>query len=115
MCELTKHECYVVANLIDSCLIHMIVENPDACDMYWLRDMMKVYEKVCAASGYIGLEEELQQDTWDFECRTCKFWTPCAGRQEARLGLCGNDEDHNLRQYNYSCTEWERRRDDNDG
>lgn len=50
--ELTKDECYAVAEVIDINLFDMIRNDTDIDSMRWLRNVVRAYEKLCRRSGY---------------------------------------------------------------
>ena len=58
--ELTKDECYAVAELIDINLFDMIRNDTDIDSMRWLRNVVGAYEKLCRRSGYRGETEPLK-------------------------------------------------------
>lgn len=57
MNDLTKDEAHAVAELIDLSFIDEIRNNDDVDNMYWIRNVIHAYEKLCAYSGYVGLTE----------------------------------------------------------
>lgn len=54
---LTKKEAYAVAEFIDCNLFENIRNDTDIDSMEWLRSMLHAYEKMCKASGFVGLTE----------------------------------------------------------
>ena len=57
VCILTEDEAYAVAELIE-CNLYDTIRNDDSIDsMEWLRNILHAYEKLCRASGYVGLTE----------------------------------------------------------
>jgi hypothetical protein len=56
-CTLTKDEAYIVAEFIDGNLYNYIRSDEEIDSMQWLRNVLHAYEKMCAASGYVGLTE----------------------------------------------------------
>ena len=54
---LTKSEAYAIAWHIDMTLMQEIRENHDIDSMQWLCNIIHGYEKLCAASGFVGLTE----------------------------------------------------------
>lgn len=54
---LTKGEAYAIADHIDRTLIQEIRNDTDIDSMEWLRNIIHGYEKLCAASGFVGLTE----------------------------------------------------------
>lgn len=56
-CLLTKEEAYSVANLIDMALFDAIRNDVEADSMKWLVNVARAYEKMCEASGYVGVTE----------------------------------------------------------
>lgn len=56
-CELTKKEAYAVAEFIDCNLLDYIRSDTDIDSMEWLRNIVHAYEKMCKASGFVGLTE----------------------------------------------------------
>ena len=59
-CELTKEEAYAVADFIGMNLIDVIRTDTDLDSMYWLRNVIHAYEKMCKASGYVGVTEHAE-------------------------------------------------------
>lgn len=57
--ELTKDEAYAVADFIAMNLIEAIRDNEDFDSLYWLKNMIHAYEKLCAISGYVGLTDPI--------------------------------------------------------
>lgn len=56
-CTLTKDEAYAVAEFIDGNLYNYIRSDEEIDSMQWLRNVLHAYEKMCAASGYVGATE----------------------------------------------------------
>ena len=56
-CSLTKDEAYAVADFIDGNLFDCIRNDTDIDSIQWLRNVLHAYEKMCAASGYVGATE----------------------------------------------------------
>lgn len=56
-CTLTKDEAFAVADFIDGNLYDCIRNDTDIDSMQWLRNVLHAYEKMCAASGYVGATE----------------------------------------------------------
>ena len=65
--ELTKDECYAVAELIDINLFDMIRNDTDIDSMRWLRNVVRAYEKMCRRSGYRGATEPMEEEKNDEE------------------------------------------------
>ena len=59
-CELTKKEAYAVAKFIDCNLLNYIHSDTDIDSMGWLRNVVHAYEKMCKASGFVGLTESVE-------------------------------------------------------
>ena len=57
MVSLTKDEAHAVSELIDMTFIGEIRNNDDVDNMYWVRNVIHAYEKLCEYSGYVGLTE----------------------------------------------------------
>lgn len=57
VCELSKKEAYAVAEFIDCNLLDYIRSDTDIDSMGWLRHIVHAYEKMCKASGFVGLTE----------------------------------------------------------
>ena len=60
--ELTKKEAYAVAEFIDCNLLDYIRSDTDIDSMEWLRHIVHAYEKMCKASGYVGLTEHSEDE-----------------------------------------------------
>lgn len=60
--ELTKKEAYAVAEFIDCNLLDYIRSDTDIDSMGWLRHVVHAYEKMCKASGYVGLTEHAEEE-----------------------------------------------------
>lgn len=58
MIDITKDEAYSLAQLVDMNLIEYIRDDTDLDSMQWLRNIIHGYEKLCVASGYVGLTED---------------------------------------------------------
>ena len=56
-CSLTKDEAYAVAEFIDGNLYDYIRNDEEIDSMQWLRNILHAYEKMRAASGYVGTTE----------------------------------------------------------
>lgn len=56
-CTLTKDEAFAVADFIDGNLFDCIRNDTDIDSVQWLRNVLHAYEKMCAASGYVGTTE----------------------------------------------------------
>ena len=56
-CKLTKKEAYAVAEFIVCNLLDYIRSDTDIDSMEWLRNIVHAYEKMCKASGFVGLTE----------------------------------------------------------
>lgn len=56
-CVLTKDEAYAVAEFIDQNLFDAIRNDTDWDSLYALRNLIHAYEKMCMASGFVGLTE----------------------------------------------------------
>lgn len=54
---MTKDEAYAVAEFIDGNLYNYIRIDEEIDSMQWLRSVLHAYEKMCAASGYVGTTE----------------------------------------------------------
>ena len=54
---LTKDEAYAIAEHIDHTLIQEIRNDTDIDSLGWLKNIIHGYEKLCAASGFVGLTE----------------------------------------------------------
>ena len=61
-CELNKDESYAVAEFIDYNLLDFIRSDTDMDSMEWLRNILHAYEKMCKASGYVGLTEHAEEN-----------------------------------------------------
>lgn len=59
-CSLTKKEAYAVAEFIDVNLFANIRNDTDIDSMEWLKSILHAYEKMCKASGYVGLTEHAE-------------------------------------------------------
>lgn len=57
-CTITRSEAYAVASHIDATLFQAIRDDTEIDSMPWLRAMIHAYEKMCKASGYVGLTEQ---------------------------------------------------------
>ena len=57
MVMLTKDEAHAVAEFIDMNFIDEIRNNDNVDNMYWIRNVIHAYEKLCEYSGYVGLTE----------------------------------------------------------
>ncbi len=60
-CELTKKEAYAVAEFIDCNLLDYIRSDTDIDSMEWLKSVVHAYEKMCKASGFVGLTESARE------------------------------------------------------
>lgn len=61
-CILTEDEAYGVAQFIDANLYDSI-RNDDSIDsVEWLKNILHAYEKMCKASGYVGLTEHVEDE-----------------------------------------------------
>ena len=56
-CTLTKSEAFSVAELIDGCLFGAIRNDTEWDSMQALKNIIYAYDKMCKASGYVGLTE----------------------------------------------------------
>ena len=65
-CELTKKEAYAVAEFIDCKLLDYIRSDTDIDSIGWLRHIVHAYEKMCAASGFVGLTDSFTTRLPDF-------------------------------------------------
>lgn len=66
ICEpITADEAYSLAQFIDMSLIEYIRTDPDLDSIQWLRNIVHAYEKLCKASGYVGLTEDRNEDRPD--------------------------------------------------
>ena len=59
-CELSKKEAYAVADFIDGNLFDAIRNDTDIDSMEWLKSILHAYEKMCKASGFVGLTEHAE-------------------------------------------------------
>ena len=59
-CELSKKEAYAVAEFIDCNLLDYIRSDTNIDSMGWLRHIVHAYEKMCEASGFVGLTEQAE-------------------------------------------------------
>lgn len=57
MLDITKDEAHAVCELIDMTFIDEIRRNDNVDNMYWIRNVIHTYEKLCAYSGYVELTE----------------------------------------------------------
>ena len=57
VCTLTPKEAYAVAEFIDCNLLGYIRSDTDIDSMDWLKSIVHAYEKMCKASGFVGLTE----------------------------------------------------------
>lgn len=55
--DLTKGEAYAVADIIDTYIFQMIRDDLDIDNISWLRNILNAYDKLCDASGYVGLTD----------------------------------------------------------
>jgi len=62
VCELSKKEAYAVAEFIDCNLLDYIRSDTDIDSMGWLRHIVHAYEKMCKASGFVGLTEHSEAE-----------------------------------------------------
>ena len=62
MIDLTKKECYALADFIDCALYERIRDDTDIDSLEWLKSIVHAYEKLCEASGYVGLTEHAEED-----------------------------------------------------
>ena len=60
-CSLTKKEAYAVADFIDGNLFGAIRNDTDIDSMEWLKSILHAYEKMCKASGFVGLTEHAEE------------------------------------------------------
>lgn len=60
--ELTEKEAYAVAEFIDCNLLDYIRSDTDVDSMGWLRHIVHAYEKMCKASGFVGLTEHAEDE-----------------------------------------------------
>jgi hypothetical protein len=58
--ELTEKEAYAVAVFIDRNLLDYIRSDTDIDSMDWLKSILHAYEKMCKASGFVGLTESAE-------------------------------------------------------
>jgi hypothetical protein len=56
-CTLTSDEALAVAELIDNNLIDVIRNDEYFDSIYALKNILRAYDKMCAASGYVGVTE----------------------------------------------------------
>jgi hypothetical protein len=56
-CVLTSDEAFVVAELIDNNLFDVIRNDEDFDSILALKNILRAYDKMCAASGYVGVTE----------------------------------------------------------
>lgn len=56
-CVLTSDEALVVAELIDNNLFDVIRNDEDFDSILALKNILRAYDKMCAASGYVGVTE----------------------------------------------------------
>lgn len=61
-CELTKKEAFAVAEFIDCNLLDYIRSDTDIDSMAWLKSVVHAYEKMCKASGFVGLTESEERE-----------------------------------------------------
>lgn len=59
-CELTKKEAYAVAEFINCNLLDYIRSDTDVDSIDWLKSILHAYEKMCKASGFVGLTENAE-------------------------------------------------------
>lgn len=59
-CSLSKKEAFAVAEFIDCNLFDYIRNDTDVDSMGWLRNVLHAYEKMCKASGFVGLTENAE-------------------------------------------------------
>ena len=59
-CSLTKKEAYAVAEFVDCNLFDNIRNDISINSMEWLKNILHAYEKMCAASGFVGLTEHVE-------------------------------------------------------
>ena len=52
MNELTKEEAYAIANFIDTYLFDSIRQDEDTDNLWWLKNVLTGYEKLCIFSEY---------------------------------------------------------------
>ena len=64
-CVLTKDEAYIVAEFIDDNLFDAIRNDTDWDSLYSLRNLIHAYEKMCMASGFVGLTEPGKKESAD--------------------------------------------------
>ena len=64
-CVLTKDEAYAVAEFIDQNLFDAIRNDTDWDSLYALRNLIHAYEKMCMASGFVGLTEPGKEESAD--------------------------------------------------
>ena len=62
VCELSKKEAHAVAEFIDCNLLDYIRSDTDIDSMEWLRHIVHAYEKMCKASGFVGLTEHSEDE-----------------------------------------------------
>lgn len=56
-CVLTSDEAFAVSEFIDKNLYDNIRNDEDIDSIQWLRNLLHAYEKMCTASGYVGMTE----------------------------------------------------------
>ena len=59
-CCLTKKEAYAVAEFIDCNLFDNIRNDTEIDSMEWLKSILHAYEKMCKASGFVGVTEHAE-------------------------------------------------------
>ena len=59
-CILTKKEAYAVAEFIDVNLFANIRNDTEIDSMDWLKSILHAYEKMCKASGFVGVTESAE-------------------------------------------------------
>ena len=63
--RITKDEAYAVAEFIDAALLDYIRQDVDTDSLYWLKNVLRVYELLGNASEYEGMPEEMKGAAWD--------------------------------------------------
>lgn len=61
-CSLSKKEAFAVAEFIDRNLVDYIRNDTDVDSIGWLRNVLHAYEKMCKASGFVGLTENVEEE-----------------------------------------------------
>ena len=61
-CSLSKKEAFAVAEFIDCNLFDYIRNDTDVDSIGWLRNVLRAYEKMCKASGFVGLTENVEEE-----------------------------------------------------